>query len=136
MAGERELRLKAGFALARALGDKATRKVFDDNGYKSEQVVIALESDTVEEVFRRIERYAPPVVVAIYWPDEDRFGFTALAPTEPIASYVPSRDDVGGASTIGMLYTHVDRQTNANFRFRLTWGQPSMKVVANFAVPA
>ncbi|MFD8028174.1 hypothetical protein ACFV3F_05340 [Streptomyces sp. NPDC059717] len=136
MTSEREQRLKAGFALARTLGEMATQKLFEDNGYRpDQQVVVALESDTVEEVFRRIQRYQPPVIVAVYWPDEDRFGFTALAPADLIADSQRSREEVGGTSTIGMLYTHAERQKNARFQFHLTWGQPSMKVLANFAVP-
>jgi hypothetical protein len=137
MVSDRELRMKAGFALATALGDPATRAIFETNGYVDEQqIAVALESDTLQDVYTRLQRYTPPVIVAIYWPESGKLRFTQMEPgTEP-ADYSPERDDVRGASTIGMLWEHTERQEHAQFRFRLQWGQPTMSVVRFDSVSA
>lgn len=127
---DRSMRLKAGFALAKALGSAETRRMFEDRNYSSEEIVLTLESDTIQEVFARIQNYDPPVVVAIYWPDTERLRFTQMEPGAAPKDYVPGEDDVGGASTIGMLWEHAERQANATFLFRLQWGvSPSINLV-------
>ena len=137
MAGEREVRIQAGFALAKALGEPQVRAIFDSNGYVDEQqVVVVLESDTVQEVFARLQRYEPPVVVAIYWPETGRLEFTHLEPSTAPADYSVNRDDVGGTSTVGMLWEHTDRQANAQFRFKLNWGPATVTFARFEAVPA
>ncbi|MFC1418563.1 hypothetical protein [Streptacidiphilus cavernicola] len=129
MAGDRDVRIKAGFALAKALGTPETRAMFADHGYQDEQpIVMALESDTIQDVFARLQRYAPPVLVAIYWPETERLAYTQMEPSAEPQDYSPERHDVGGGSTIGMLWEHTDRQANANIRFRLQWGQPTMNL--------
>lgn len=138
MAGDRELRLKAGFALAKSLGEAATRATFNANGYADErQIVIALESDTIQYVFSRIQRHDPPVIVAIYWPETEKLTFTQMEPTPAPADYSPERDDVGGTSTIGQLWQYADRQQNAHFRFKLGWGASTTMSFARFdPIPA
>jgi hypothetical protein len=133
MASDRELRFQAARAVARALGDASTRGIFQANGYQDEQqIVIALDGDTLQDVFNRIQKYTPPVVVAIFWPDTERIEFTQLEPAGQPADDGPNRDDVGGTSTIGMLWEHSSRQQGL-YRFRLTWGSAPMLKIEPFA---
>jgi hypothetical protein len=138
MAGDRELRFQAARAVAKALGDARTRGVFQSNGYKDEQqIIVALDGDTVQAVFNRIQKYDPPVIVAIYWPETENLEFTGLEPASQPADYAPDRDDVGGTSTIGMLWQHVDRQSNGLYKFKLNWGSaPTVKIERFDHVPA
>jgi len=137
MASDRELRIKAGFILARSLGDAQTRAMFEGNGYVDEQqIVVALESDTLQDIFTRLQRHTPPVIMAIYWPETDVMRFTQMEPSTEPTDYTPERDDVRGGSTIGMLWEHTDRQEQDKFRFRLNWGHPTLSVVRLDTIPA
>lgn len=121
MAPDRALRLKAASALARALGNPSERQNFKQHGYTSgRQIVLALDSDPIGEVFDRVKPHTPPVTVAIYFVETGVLGFTDLSPSAPISDYSPSRDGVGAGSTIGMLYQYVQRQSEHRFNFRLT----------------
>ncbi|MFD8597507.1 hypothetical protein ACFV1L_21135 [Kitasatospora sp. NPDC059646] len=128
MAGDRALRLKAGFALAKALGDRDMRKLFEQHGYRSgDEVVTALESDLIQDVFARLRRYSPPVVVAIYWPDTGALKFTSFSPSQEVASE-DQKEEVGGTSTIGMLYRHAEAQQNPRFVFKMNWANPQVDI--------
>lgn len=121
MAPDRALRLKAASALARVLGSPAERQNFKDHGYASgRQIVLALDSDPVGEVFDRVSGHTPPVTVAIYFVETGELGFTDLSPSAPIEDYRPERDGVGAGSTIGMLYSYVQQQAKRQYAFRLT----------------
>lgn len=133
MVDDRALRIKAGFELAKALGTTETRSMFATHGYvDDQQIVVVLDTDTVQYVFDRIKRHEPPVVIAIYWHATQKLGFTQIEPSQTISSYQPERDDVGGTTTIGMLYEHTHRQQNAQYRFKLGWGSSSTVTIASF----
>lgn len=111
MADDRALRLQASRALAKTLGDPAARKLFELNDYRSGQhIVLALESDTVKEVFDRVREYPPPVTVAVYWPERGELEYSTFTP-DWHTPRAPEQTDVGGASTIGMLLTYHRRQS-------------------------
>ncbi|WP_435649273.1 hypothetical protein [Kitasatospora purpeofusca] len=130
MASDRDLRIAAGFTLARMLAEPQTQKMFRDNGYASDrQIVIALESDTLQAIYSKLQRYDPPVLVAIYWPETKVLRFTQMEPSERLDDYSPDRDDVRGASTIGMLWEHTAQQHHGQFRFRLQWGESTLRVM-------
>ncbi|MGW9383840.1 hypothetical protein [Streptomyces globisporus] len=130
MAAEEEaLRRKAGFAVARDLGRHETRERFAASGYRSEdEIIVVLESDTIESVFTRVRRHTPPVTVAIYWPDSARLAYTSFKPGNVTASVSSAKESIGGTATIGMLYEHTDRQDRGQYRFDLTWDQPTMSI--------
>ncbi|MBK5995867.1 hypothetical protein JHN53_30405 [Streptomyces sp. MBT58] len=134
---EEALRRKAAFAVARDLGSHKTRSLFEASGYRSdEQIIVALESDTIEDVFTRVRRFAPPVAVAIYWPDSERLEYTSFKPTaEGKAAGVP-REQIGGTATIGMLFEHAEQQQRGQYRFNLTWDKPDMSINRFEAAPA
>lgn len=138
MAGDRELRMKAGFALAAELGRHEIRAMFEAHGYQDDQpIVVALESDTVQDVFNRLQKHTPPVVVAIFWPETSTLEFTQLEPAGQPSDYSADRDDVGGGTTIGMLWQHTHRQQNALYRFKLNWGSATTLKIERFdRVPA
>ncbi|GAA3854784.1 hypothetical protein [Streptomyces sedi] len=129
MAGSADLRKKAAFAVARDLARPETRELFADNGFPSQSnIIVTLESDTVEEVFDRVRRDAPPVTVAIYWPATERLEYTSFRPGDQLGDRVAGTEDVGATATIGMLFDHVERQDTHGFRFNLVWERPAMKV--------
>ncbi|MFJ3591200.1 hypothetical protein ACIQUY_10685 [Streptomyces sp. NPDC090231] len=138
MAAEEEaLRRKAGFAVARDLGRHATRELFAASGYRSDdEIIVVLESDTIESVFTRVRRHDPPVAVAIYWPEGGRLEYTSFKPGDEDASLSSVRESIGGTATIGMLYEHTDRQKRGQYRFDLTWDQPTMSIDHFHAMPA
>ena len=119
MSDDRAVRLKAGLALARALADPATRNFFAENDYVSEQqIILALESDTVEQVFDRMREYPPPVTVAVYWPENGKLRYSSFAP-DSWAAGEPDQADVGVGGTIGMLFEYNHRQENPHLRIRV-----------------
>ncbi|MDN3255670.1 hypothetical protein [Streptomyces sp. MA25(2023)] len=123
------LRRKAAFAVARDLGRHEIRSLFEAGGYRSdEDIVVALETDTVADVFSRIRRHDPPVAVAIYWPETGRLEYTSFKPSEEVSSFGGVQEQVGGTATIGMLFEHTDRQKHGQYRFNLTWDQPTMNI--------
>lgn len=129
MGSDRALRLKAGFALAKALGSTETRALFAEYNYSSGDVVVVLETDKIQDVYARFQRYAPPILLAIYWPEQDRLTYTQMEPSAQSEGYSPEKDDVAGGSTIGMLWQHANRQNDSRFRFRLAWSNASVHVV-------
>ncbi|MFB7825887.1 hypothetical protein [Streptomyces hydrogenans] len=131
------LRRKAAFAVARDLGRHETRALFEASGYRSDdEIVVVLESDTVESVFSRVRRHAPPVAVAIYWPDSGRLEYTSFKPGDETAGATPSAEAVGGGATVGMLFDHTNRQSRGQYRFNLTWERPAMSIDRFQAAPA
>jgi hypothetical protein len=65
-------------------------------------VVVALEDELVSDVMERITTYAPPVTLAVYYPDKERLELITLEPG-PRPS---DREEVvraHRASTVGML---------------------------------
>ncbi|MFJ7179248.1 hypothetical protein ACIQXA_23250 [Streptomyces massasporeus] len=136
-ADEEVLRRKAAFAVARDLGRHETRTLFEASGYRSdEEIVVALESDTVEDVFSRVRRHSPPVAVAIFWPETGRLEYTSFKPSDEASSLGGAREQVGGTATIGMLFEHADRQKRGQYRFNLTWDKPDMNIERFEATPA
>ncbi|MYV94845.1 hypothetical protein [Streptomyces sp. SID1034] len=136
-ADEEVLRRRAAFAVARDLGRHETRALFEGNGYRSdEDIVVALESDTIEAVFGRVRRHTPPVAVAIFWPETGRLGYTAFKPSDETSPLSGAREQVGGTATIGMLFEHADRQNRGQYRFNLMWDKPAMSIERFEASPA
>jgi hypothetical protein len=137
MNAEATLRRKAAFAVARDLASAETRTLFEANGYRSEQEIVAvLESDTIEDVFSRIRRNTPPVTVAIFWPETGRLEYTSFAPGDEGSAVAAAKEQIGGTATIGMLFEHVARQARGQFRFNLVWDNPAMRVARFEAVSA
>ncbi|MEU3417847.1 hypothetical protein AB0F39_04750 [Streptomyces murinus] len=123
------LRRKAAFAVARDLRRHEVRSLFESSGYHSdEDIVVALETDTVADVFSHIRRHDPPVAVAIYWTETGRLEYTSFKPSEEASSLGGAQEQVGGTATIGMLFEHTDRQKHGQYRFNLTWDKPTMKI--------
>ncbi|MFF9393242.1 hypothetical protein [Streptomyces griseoluteus] len=128
MVPERTQRLKAASVLAQALGSAEHRKLFEKHGFQpGQQIVLALDSDTVGDVLGRVKEHSPPVTVAIYFVETGKIGYTDISPTAPIKDHDADRDDVGKTATIGMLYRYVERQRSHRFNFRLT-GWDSVQV--------
>jgi hypothetical protein len=127
------LRRKAAFTVARGLGNWQTRELLEANGYCSDsEVIVALETDTIEVVFERIRRYTPPVTVAVFWPESAKVEYASFKPGGDISDLGAPTEEVGRTATVGMLFEHVGRQSGGQFRFRLTWDQPAMRM-ARFA---
>ncbi|MGW8971932.1 hypothetical protein [Streptomyces platensis] len=137
VADEEALRRKAAFAVARDLGRHETRALFEASGYRSdEEIVVVLESDTVETVFSRVRRHNPPVAVAIFWPESGRLEYTSFKPGDENSAINSTRESIGGTATVGMLFEHADRQRRGQFRFHLTWDRPTMSIDRFHATPA
>ncbi|MGW6741692.1 hypothetical protein ACWGDX_13355 [Streptomyces sp. NPDC055025] len=134
MASERELRRKAAFAVARSLASHETRALFASHGHRSgDNVVVALESDTINDVYARMTRQSPPVTVAVYWPETQNLEFTTFEPSPEAAQGESGRPDkIGGSATIGMLFAHVAGQQGSTMRFNLAWGPTANMHVARF----
>jgi hypothetical protein len=129
MTAEAVLRRKAAFAVASDLASPETRALFEANGYRSEQEIVAvLESDTIEDVFSRIRRNAPPATVAIFWPETGQLEYTSFAPGSEESAVAAAKEQIGGTATIGMLFEHVERQARGQYRFNLVWDKPAMRV--------
>lgn len=136
-ADEAVLRRKAAFAVARDLGRHEIRSLFESSGYRSdEDIVVALETDTVDDVFSRIRRHDPPVTVAIYWSETGRLEYTSFKPSEEASALGGAQEQVGGSATIGMLFEHTDRQRHGQYRFNLTWDKPTMNIERFEVTPA
>ncbi|MFE5295208.1 hypothetical protein [Streptomyces sp. NPDC056632] len=138
MAAEDEaLRRKAAFAVARDLGRHETRALFEASGYRSDdEIVVVLESDTVESLFSRVRRHSPPVAVAIFWPETGRLEYTSFKPGDETSPLASGDESVGGGATVGMLFEHASRQSRGQFRFNLTWERPAMSIDRFQATPA
>ncbi|MFF9431458.1 hypothetical protein [Streptomyces sp. NPDC014746] len=131
------LRRKAAFAVARDLRRHETRALFEASGYRSDdEIVVVLESDTIESLYSRVRRHTPPVAVAIFWPDSGRLEFTSFKPGDEDPSTGPSTEAVGGGATVGMLFEHTSRQSRGQYRFNLTWENPAMSIDRFQATPA
>ncbi|MFG2872920.1 hypothetical protein [Streptomyces sp. NPDC048338] len=132
MADERALRRKAAFEVAKRLADPEIRRQFGAHGYRSgDAIVTALESDTIDDVYARMRRQAPPATVGIYWPESGRLEFTTFEPDQaPPAGQ--AREGIGGAATIGMLFDHVSHQQGNQLRLNLAWGAAASMHVERF----
>ncbi|CAM5448269.1 hypothetical protein AQJ54_32935 [Streptomyces griseorubiginosus] len=97
--------------------------------------MVALEGDTIEDVFGRVRRHTPPVAVAIYWPETGRLEYTSFKPSDE-ASLGGVKEQIGGTATIGMLFEHADRQMRGQYRFNLTWDKPEMNIQRFVTTPA
>ncbi|MEV6178425.1 hypothetical protein [Streptomyces sp. NPDC052015] len=133
MADERTLRRKAAFAAARQLADPEIRRQFAEHGHRSgDEIVVVLESDTIDDVYAKMRRQAPPVTVAIYWPETEQLEFTTFEPDQaPPPGH--HREGIGGAATIGMLFDHVANQRGSSLRFNLAWGAAASMHVERFS---
>ncbi|WP_180686280.1 hypothetical protein [Streptomyces gossypiisoli] len=133
MADERTLRRKAAFAVAKRLADPEIRRQFSEHGHQSgDEVVVALESDTIDDVYTKMSRQSPPVTVGIYWPETERLEFTTFEPGQaPTPGH--QRDGIGGTATIGMLFDHVSNQPGSTLRFNLRWGAAANMHVERFS---
>ncbi|MGW4042936.1 hypothetical protein [Streptomyces sp. NPDC004721] len=132
MPENRELRRKVAFDVARKLADPDTRRLFVEHGHRpGDQVLVALDSDTIDDVYSRMSRQTPPVTVAIFWPATNRLEFTTFHPdTSPAET--EQREGIGGAATIGMLFDHVANQRGSTLRFNLAWGAAASMHVERF----
>src|SRR5690606_28521030 len=82
--GDRQLRTKAGFAVAHALGSEETRQLLEQHGHQSDDhIVIALGSDRIADVIARASSHDRPAVVAVYWPATERLEFASLTSFDP-----------------------------------------------------
>lgn len=101
MDADRSLRFEAARSLAHALWTEPYRRLFDANGYKSgQEILVALEGDSVADVLRRAKNYTPPVTVAVYFPVTSELMFAEMRPqATPGAESL----NVRNVSTIGML---------------------------------
>lgn len=131
MVTDRLQRLQATAELGRYMGSKAWREALARGDYESgQQVVLALQSDRLADVHDRMERYDPPVHIAVYYPPTAEAGarlhfFVAEpAPTPPLAG-----DDIveiDPASTVGMFSEYLEKQDHG-LRVRFTkWQSPMM----------
>ncbi|GGU68896.1 hypothetical protein [Streptomyces lavendofoliae] len=132
MADERTLRRKAAFEVAKRLADPEIRRQFAAHGHRSgDTVVAALESDTIDDVYAKMRRQSPPVTVGIYWPETGRLEFTTFEPDQA-PSVGQTREGIGGAATIGMLFDHVSNQQGNTLRLNLAWGAAASMHVERF----
>lgn len=132
MAEDHALRRKAGFEVAKRLADADTRRLFHQHGHRSgDQVVVALESDTIDDVYAKMRSQAPPVTVAIFWPETGQLEFTTFEPDSAPVD-IEQREGIGGAATIGMLFNHVSHQHGSTLRFNLAWGAAASMHVERF----
>ncbi|MFF9033944.1 hypothetical protein ACF090_00525 [Streptomyces sp. NPDC014892] len=133
MADERSLRRKAAFEVAKRLADPEIRRQFCEHQHQSgDEVLVALESDTIDDVYAKMRRQTPPVTVGIYWPETGRLEFTTFAPDQAPPTG-QARDGIGGTATIGMLFDHVSNQHGSTLRFNLAWGAAASMHVERFA---
>lgn len=132
MADDHELRRKAAFNVARKLADADIRRLFTEHGHRpGDQVIVALESDTIDDVYAKMRRQSPPVTVAIFWPETERLEFTTFHP-DMSPPGPEQREGIGGAATIGMLFDHVSNQRGSSLRFNLAWGAAASMHVERF----
>ncbi|MGW4425763.1 hypothetical protein [Streptosporangium sp. NPDC004631] len=132
MVADRPQRLQAASALAAFLNTPAWQEALTRGDYRSDQqIILALETDKFAEVRCRIERYEPPVHVAVYCPsapmESGRLHFLVLEPASP--EFDPDEDivDVDPESTIGMFCTYMDKQERS-VQVRFTRWQPHLVV--------
>lgn len=111
---EREGVRAAAFEFARRLADTNFRNFLRDHGYRSQQdVIVALDDETVEDVLRRVVLYSrPPAMIAIRRRQEHKgFVFLALEP----ARRKEASDEItplAHSTSIGMLYDNMANLRN------------------------
>lgn len=116
---DRDARLRAAAVLARALGTPSFRYTFHQSGYQStQQIVIALDDDSVESVLAKCHEFAPPVLICVFNESQDQLKFLSAEPGHGSAEQHGS-SEVGRTSTIGMLLEYLERR-GAPFTFRLS----------------
>lgn len=116
---ERDSRLRAAAVLARALGEPAFRRSFQQSGYRSmQEIVIALDDDSVDSVLAKCHQFAPPVLICVFNEAQDQLKFLSAEPGHGEAAPQAS-NEVGRTSTIGMLLDYLEGR-GAPFTFRLT----------------
>lgn len=118
MEAERARRLKAGATLARTLASRETRDTFKANGHTSgQEILLALDTDSIGTVLRRAMDYTPPVIVAVYFEAANQVKFMTLVPGESPGLL---NEDIGVTATIGMLYEYMDKAKRRGISIRLT----------------
>lgn len=138
MVADRQQRLRAASALARIIGSPAWQEALKNEDYISgQQVVLALDGDTLADVRSRVERYDPPVHIAVYsspkTADESgkvRFLVMELAPST--SKFDDDVMDIDPCSTIGMFCDYLDKRSRG-VCVRLTKWQPHPIVVRELA---
>lgn len=129
MVTDRLQRLQAAAELARFMGSKAWREALERGDYVSGQgVVLALESDRLADVHDRMERYDPPVHIAVCYPAMDKtparlhFIVAEPAPSPPRAG--EDTVEIDPESTVGMFSEFLEKQEHG-LRVRFTkWQSP------------
>lgn len=101
MDADRKERLYAASRLGRFISGGVLRKYGHESG---QPVIIALESDPIDYILGRAEKYDPPVMVAIYHPGKDAFGFVTMEPAEPVQGERDIELPIDPAGHIGMLF--------------------------------
>ncbi|MGW8883052.1 hypothetical protein [Streptomyces sp. NPDC055749] len=61
-------------------------------------------------------------------PESTRLEYTSFKPGDESAPSGSARESIGGTATIGLLYEHTDREKRGQYRFDLTWDQPTMSI--------
>jgi len=111
---DRALRLEAGRRLGRALATPEFRKTLTDGGYISgEEIVLALDDDSVDDVMTRVWKTKPPTVIAVYRQSDDRLRIMYARPGES-----STEDSVTGSTTIGMLFDYIDAHQHPGWTFK------------------
>jgi hypothetical protein len=84
-AEDRQARIKAGFAVARALGVHENHEALQRLGHADGQyIVVALPWDAVGDVHARAEKYTPAAIIATYWPETDKLTFGRHVAARPV----------------------------------------------------
>lgn len=116
---DRDARLRAAALLARALGEPTFRRSFHKGGYRSAQeIVIALDDDSVDNVLAKCHHFAPPVLICVLNESQDQLRFLSAEPGNGSAEQDGS-SAVGRTSSIGMLLEYLEDR-GAPFAFRLS----------------
>lgn len=113
MVADRPQRLQAASTLAAFLNTPTWQQVVATGDYRSDQqIVLALESDTFADIRPRVERYEPPVHLAVYYPPapaESRLCFLVLEPASLEGDLGGDVVEVDPAGTAGMFCTYMER---------------------------
>ena len=106
----------------------AYRNVFTHNGFQNEmQVVVAHEADSINVVMERIQKHAPPVVIAVHFPERaavNEFTVIHMTPSSVTAASAEAGEEVVGTSTIGMFADNFDGEKAGRvfpFTVRKSW---------------
>jgi len=103
-------RLQAGRALGRVLSSADGRAMLKSNGHNSSgPIVVALESDCLSTVYKRVTREVPrpPATVAIYFPATDAIEFLGMVPSQAGGTGSPDVHDVHADATIGAVWDYL-----------------------------